>query len=290
VTALAGVLVGASACGNDVPGTGDAAPAPDPLLAAPPIALAQSLATAAGATRYVVDTAATAGGRLLGTVRSDGDLPADTLVRPTHDTHACRPVPDAPLVGTRDGVGEAIAWLVGVARGPADPAPRRAALALEGCRIVPRLTRVPQGATLLVRSGDAMDSRLRFVEAGAPVAGVAVTRDSTVPAVTSAPAAPRALIPLGDAGAVVPVTAVTERPGLVEIRDDRHPWVRGWVAVAPHPFVTISDRDGRFAFDGVPPGRYELVTWHERLGTVATPVLVEAGVELRVTVTLPAVR
>jgi hypothetical protein len=274
------------ACGGEAPEQERAA-APDPLLSAPPSALSQSLAVAAGQGAYSVDSAAAAqGGWLRGTVSYDGELPADTLVRPTHDTRTCRAVPDAPFVGTRDALGDAIVWLVGVTHGPADRDARRVAVSLTNCRIEPRITRAPLGATLLVRSADAIDARLRFVDVEPEHEGP-ITGDSTPIARAAAPTAPRALVPLADAGAVVPLTEVTARPGLVEIRDDRHPWVRGWIAVAPHPFVAITDASGRFAFDGVPPGRYVLVTWHERLGSVAIPVLVERGIEARVTVALP---
>ncbi len=280
----AGLLL--AACGGEAPDQPPAV-APDPLLTATAAELPQSLASAAGSGPYVVDSAAAApSGWLRGTVTYDGELPADTLLRPTHDTRTCRPVPDAPFTGTRDALGDALVWLVGVAHGPADPAPRRVAVSLTNCRIEPRISRAPLGATLLVRSADAIDARLRFVDVAAERARPA-TGDSTPAPIATAPTAPRALVPLADAGAVVPLTEVTAAPGLVEIRDDRHPWVRGWIAVAPHPFVAITDADGRFAFDGVPPGRYVLVAWHERLGSVALPVMVERGVESRVTVALP---
>lgn len=285
-TALLALCGGA--CGGSDTARAPEARAPDPLFSAPRIVHMQSLASASGDTPYVVDTTITAEqtGRISAVVRANDDLPPDSLVRPTHDAATCAAVPDAPFVGTRDGVGDAVAWLVGVRRGPADTAPRRMTIALAQCQIQPRISRAPLGATLLVRSADNIDARLRFLD----VMDDLPTRtrgDSTPAARVVAPIAPRALVPLFSAGAVVPLTSVTDAPGLVEIRDDRHPWVHGWLAVAPHPFVAISDASGRFTFDHVPTGRYVLVTWHERLGTVASDVRVERGVETRVTVTLP---
>ena len=295
VPALA--VAGALACASADEAADDER-ARHPLLSADAAGHVTSLAVT-GSTAYRVDTATTAewrvaGGWLSGTVQIDGRFPADTLVAPTHDTHACRPYPDAPLRGSPDGVGDAVVWLVGVTSGPPDTAPRRHTIALQGCRIEPRLTRVPQGATLIVRSGDAMDSRLRFLDAsldgGPTTRSRARAGDSSAMAAAQPPSAPRALVPLGDAGALVPITAATDRAGLVEIRDDRHPWVRGWLAVAPHPFVAVTDAAGRFSFERVPPGRYVLVAWHERLGTVASAVVIEPRVEARVRLVLTNAR
>jgi hypothetical protein len=141
------------------------------------------------------------------------------------------------------------------------------------------------GATLLVRSADDMDARLRFLDVDpAREPASALPSDTTRVRI---PLEPRALVPLGSAGAVVPLTSVLQTPGLVEVRDDRHPWIRGWIAVAPHPYLAITDRNGQFSLDAVPPGNYVLVTWHERLGQLATPVHIDAGIETRVRVLLP---
>ena len=71
-------------------------------------------------------------------------------------------------------------------------------------------------------------------------------------------------------------------PGLVQIRDDLHPWVRAYLAVTPHPFVAVTAADGQFRFDNIPPGRYTLVVWHERFGTKQQRVRVDAHIETRV--------
>lgn len=294
LAAVFGALLAAS-CGAGSDGDAGRASVQDGLpptltrwLDAPAESLPLSLARADAPSGYVVDTTAYAAGRIVGTVGADGAWPADTLSRPTHDLRACRPVPVAPLRGTPDGVGDALVWLVGVTRGPKDPAPRRAAVALAGCTLTPAIVRLPRGATLLVRNADSMESRLRFTEVGRSASRP--DGDTTAPPAVAAPALPRALVPFSAPGAVTPLTDVANAAGLLRITDDHHPWVAGWLAVAPHPFVVLSDDTGRFAFDGVPAGRYVLVAWHARLGARALPVLVEAGVEARVRVTLSGAR
>ncbi len=250
----------------------------DPAAALPVESLAETLATAAGPDGYRVDSAPSPGGRISGTVRYDGEVPDDTLTRPTHDLTACRPQLDAPVQGSADGVGDVVVWLTGVTHGAAERASLRVALTLSDCALSPRVQRAPAGATLMVRSDDDMDARLRFLSASASTGS-----DSARYATGETP---RAIMQLAASVSVVPNTEVLASPGLVEVRDDRHPWIRGWIAVAPHPYVAVTDESGRFAFPAVPAGTYVLVAWHERLGRVALSVLVDVGVDTRVTVTL----
>ena len=92
------------------------------------------------------------------------------------------------------------------------------------------------------------------------------------------PSSVREEIGFSDPGQLVPSSKALAKPGLVEIRDDKHPWIRAFVAVAPHPFVSVTDVDGKFLFEGVPSGTYQLVVWHERFGAKLLPVRVEQGI------------
>lgn len=46
-----------------------------------------------------------------------------------------------------------------------------------------------------------------------------------------------------------------------------HGWMRAYMHVMPHPFFGVSGKDGTFTIQGLPPGTYEFVAWHEKLGT-----------------------
>jgi len=39
----------------------------------------------------------------------------------------------------------------------------------------------------------------------------------------------------------------------------------------------VTGEDGRFELEDVPPGRYDVVLWHERFGTLRRTVSIEAG-------------
>lgn len=212
----------------------------------------------AGGTEYTVRPISTPG-VILG--RLTGGSPRDTSITPTHDQLVCRPFSQSIVPSSNGGVGNGVVWLVGVASGPRDDAPRRVKLTLDGCRLEPRVQRVAVGSTVLVNGRDAMMSRLQFVAAGE--------------------SASRTTVLLSDAGQVVPTSDATSAPALVQVSDDMHPWVRAWLVVAPHPYVAVTAADGEFRFDNVPPGKYTMIVWHERLGTKRTTVRVDAAVQTR---------
>lgn len=73
-------------------------------------------------------------------------------------------------------------------------------------------------------------------------------------------------------------TVTFETPGAVKVYCEIHPWMRAAVLVVENPFYAVVDDDGRFAIDGVPPGRYTLVAWDMDVGDTETTVTVpEAG-------------
>ena len=53
-------------------------------------------------------------------------------------------------------------------------------------------------------------------------------------------------------------------PGVVTLLCNVHAEMSAYVVVTETPYFAVSERDGHFAIPGVPPGRYQLVTWHER--------------------------
>jgi hypothetical protein len=74
------------------------------------------------------------------------------------------------------------------------------------------------------------------------------------------------------------------KPEIVRVACDLHSWMTAWVVVAAHPFYAMTDADGQFAFDDLPPGVYHLSIWQERLGTTRADVVVDASKPARVNV------
>jgi plastocyanin len=52
----------------------------------------------------------------------------------------------------------------------------------------------------------------------------------------------------------------------IPFKDNQHPWEKAYVGVFTHPFFAVSDADGNFRIEGLPPGSYRITAWHEKLG------------------------
>jgi plastocyanin len=64
------------------------------------------------------------------------------------------------------------------------------------------------------------------------------------------------------------VTKRLDRAGVVRIDCDvLHTWMSAAIVVSDSPYFAVSDERGWFFIEGLPVGIYDVVVWHERLGT-----------------------
>jgi plastocyanin len=77
------------------------------------------------------------------------------------------------------------------------------------------------------------------------------------------------------------------RPGLVKVFCHLHSDMSATIVVFDHPFYAVPSADGTFALDNVPPGRYQLAAWHERIGENITAIDVTPGGTAKATFVLP---
>lgn len=50
----------------------------------------------------------------------------------------------------------------------------------------------------------------------------------------------------------------------VRFKCDVHPWMFAYVGVMAHPYHAVTDKDGNFKIEGVPPGTYTLAAFHRK--------------------------
>jgi len=111
------------------------------------------------------------------------------------------------------------------------------------CQYVPHVIVIQRGQGLIIRNSDATMHNVH----GEPAANAKFN------------------LPMSTVGELAPrVFERAEEPFL--IRCDVHGWMASYLAVLDHPCHAVTGPDGTFRIEGVPPGKYQLAAWHEKLG------------------------
>lgn len=67
---------------------------------------------------------------------------------------------------------------------------------------------------------------------------------------------------------------VFDQPGVVALLCNVHHQMSAYIVVTETPFFAVTDVEGRFEIKNVPPGRYVLETWHEKLPSTSREITV----------------
>ena len=74
-----------------------------------------------------------------------------------------------------------------------------------------------------------------------------------------------------------------DRPGIVRVFCDIHSHMSAYILVFAHRYFAVTDNEGRYRLDNVPPGTYTLIAWNESAAQESRRVVVaEAGGEVEV--------
>jgi hypothetical protein len=202
----------------------------DPRPVGPPV-----VRPSAPAYRTVADGAV---GSVSGTVRWRGEVPPGVEIAGL-GAGACaraRSLPSLRL-GANGGVPGAVIVLEEVHEGRLGSG---GALdyAFSGCELQPEVAAVSAGTTLRFRNDEDVLHNLRVVGARRSVLDVG----------------------LPNRGASAETVA---EQGVYRITDDAaHPWIESFLFVAPHPYVVVTNEEGRFNLSRVPVGSYHIRLWH----------------------------
>lgn len=180
-----------------------------------------------------------------GTITLDGP-PRQDVDPVTRDQATCgTSAPGAVITAGSNDLSNAVVWVADIKTGKPLPIERRTEVSSSDCQLDPRVQAVVKGTTVNVFNDDKLLHRLVFVRAG--------THDTLT------------VMPFFNVGQVVPSERLAKQAGIVEIRCTIHPWTHGYVLVFDHPYFAVTDTDGKFTIDSLPPGTYRLMVWHEGL-------------------------
>jgi plastocyanin len=187
-------------------------------------------------------------GRIRGVVRLQGKAPVVAFEPTSQDQSTCGDrVPVSRLaLGKDSGVQQAFVFLDGVQTTETVRARESLLVDQKNCQYAPHSLIVPAGSKIEITNSDPIlhnvhghqisdqGSRTLF-NIAQPVRGQRTTVES-------------------------PLTT----PGIVHLTCEAgHPWMSGYVFVANHPYVALTNDNGEFVIDNVPVGTYRIKMWHE---------------------------
>jgi len=74
-----------------------------------------------------------------------------------------------------------------------------------------------------------------------------------------------------------PISANFSRPEtMLPVKCNQHPWMKMYINVSKTPYFAVTKDDGKFEIKDLPPGTYNVVAVHEKLGKKNTSVTVTA--------------
>jgi plastocyanin len=68
-----------------------------------------------------------------------------------------------------------------------------------------------------------------------------------------------------------------DRPGIVRVFCEIHSHMNAFILVFSHPFFSLTDNEGHYRIDNVPPGTYNVIAWNEGTPSDPKPAIVPDG-------------
>jgi plastocyanin len=176
-------------------------------------------------------------------VYTGNPLPEPSRIPIATDTAACGEVFTENLLVDREsrGLRNVVIRLEGITRGKAPP--EKVVLDIRDCVFVPHVAAAMRGVRIHFRTSDEVRHTVH-----ARIRGESLFN-----------------VPLSPGGAP-PTPRPAPELGAVDIGCDLHSWMRGYLVVHSSPYIDVTGREGKLRIDGIPPGTYPYVAWHEQLG------------------------
>jgi hypothetical protein len=192
------------------------------------------------------------GGTVRGNVRLIGTA-SDITVPTGKDDKICgATVSLAKLTtGWKGGVKNAVVFIKEIRTGKSFNGGGRYLLDQRGCKYNPHVMVLPFGAPLEIVNSDPVLHNVHVSELGASRMSILNIAQ-----------------PIRGQRTTIPASQIRKPGFLVATCDAGHPWMNAYIVVAEHPYYAITDADGNYVINDIPPGEYRLAMWHEGVRVV----------------------
>ena len=126
-------------------------------------------------------------------------------------------------------------------------------IVIENNQFIPRFQLVPAGSTIEIINRDAFLHNAHVMEGNDTVFNVAT--------------------PLKR----IPVRKTLTATGMLDVRCDLHPSMRGWIFVPPNAYYAVVEESGTIRWSGIKAGNFYLKVWQTGKFTKQLPIRLEPG-------------
>lgn len=197
---------------------------------------------------------------LSGKVTLNGPRPERTVLQTESDEKCAAVHGDEPLLSDSTIVSEdseiknVFVYIKEAPEGDYPVPAEQAVLDQIGCRYIPHVLGVQVGQELSIENSDPTLHNVRaFARKNRPFNNTQIEG-----------AAPR-------------VKKFKNAEMAIRMKCDIHPWMTAFLFAMDHPFFATTDESGAYTIQGLPPGDYTLVAWHEKYGEQETAITITEG-------------
>jgi hypothetical protein len=197
----------------------------------------------------------TNGGSISGKITYDGTPPKPATITITQDPGTCGTtrVEDAWSIAADGAVENVVVYLVDIKSGKKMDLPAQPTVDQKGCHYVPHVQIIAKNSELQVKNSDPILHNIHSYLGTSTVINLAEPKQ----------------------GMVIP-KKITKAGGMT-LKCDIHNFMRGAIFTADSPYAVLTGKDGTFEMKDIPPGTYEIATFHEAGSPKSGSVTVKAG-------------
>lgn len=203
------------------------------------------------------------GGTIAGTITWSGGPVTREALKITKDPETCahEPILSESLVVDAEsgGIQNVVVRILGISKGKAFDRSKNARIDQKGCCFHPHVILTPPESIVEVANDDPITHNVS--------ASAFVNDPINKLQPTKSPA----------------IEYEVFDPERIRVKCDIHPWMGATLIVMANPYYAVTDAQGAFRLEDVPPGTWTLQLWQEQLGEAEVAVTVEAGQEAVVT-------